>query len=279
MKLFINIHRPGAPRDGGAPDDYLTPGVHIDAFSVNGTATAWRDDPRYFTWQPIMLATPLAPRDSARLSVDWHYEVSKEAGREGMLDSTTYYLAYFYPRVAVYDDYDGWDTMNFTDAQEFYSDFNDYDVTVRVPANYIVWGTGTLANSPELLQLGVLQRFQSSFTSDTTIHIATKADLAAKAVTRQNATNTWHFTATNVPDVTFALSDHYDWDGASVVVDDATHRRASVQAAYNDTAADFHHMVQFGRHCSTGCRTTGPVRPTRTRRRRSCTAAPTWNTR
>jgi hypothetical protein len=44
------------------------------------------------------------------------------------------------------------------------------------------------------------------------------------------------------------LSDHYDWDGASVVVDDGTHRRASVQAAYNDTASDFHSMVQFGRH-------------------------------
>jgi len=248
FKLFINIHRPGAPRDGGASDDYLTSGVHIDAFAVNGAATPWRDDPRYFTWRPVTLATPLAPHDSTRLSIDWHYEISKEAGREGMLDSTTYYLAYFYPRVAVYDDYNGWDTMSFTDAQEFYSDFNDYDVTVRVPANYIVWGTGTLANAPELLQPDYLQRFQSSFTSDTTVRIATKADLAAKQVTRPNAVNAWHFTATHVPDVTFALSDHYDWDGASVVVDEATHRRASVQSAYNDTAADFHHMVQFGRH-------------------------------
>ncbi len=53
---------------------------------------------------------------------------------------------------------------------------------------------------------------------------------------------------TTFPDVAFALSDHYDWDAASVVVDDATQRRASVQAAYNDTAADYHQMVQFGRH-------------------------------
>jgi hypothetical protein len=248
FKLFINIHRPGAPRDGGASDDYLTSGVHIDAFTVNGTATAWRDDPRYFTWQPVTLATPLAPHDSARLSVDWHYEISKEAGREGMLDSTTYYLAYFYPRVAVYDDYNGWDTMNFTDSQEFYSDFNDYDVTVRVPANYVVWGTGTLQNAPEVLQPEILKRFQSSFTSDSTVRVSTKTELLAKAVTRQGASNAWHFTATNVPDMTFALSDHYDWDAASIVVDDATHRRASVQSAYNDTAADFHHMVQFGRH-------------------------------
>jgi hypothetical protein len=248
MKLFLNIHRPGAPRQGGASENYLTSGVHIDAFSVNGTTTAWRDDPRYFTVQPVALATPLAPHDSIRLAIDWHYEISKEAGREGMLDSTTYYLAYFYPRVAVYDDYNGWDTMDFTDAQEFYSDFNDYDATVRVPANYAVWGTGTLTNASEVLQPGIFKRFQASFTSDTTVRIATRTDLATKQVTQQNAANAWHFTATNVPDMTFALSDHYDWDGASVVVDDATHRRASVQAAYNDTAADYHFMVQFGRH-------------------------------
>ena len=248
MKLFINIHRPGAPRDEGASENYLTSGVHIDAFSVNGTATPWHDDARFFTVQPVALPTPLVPHDSVRLSLDWHYEISKEAGREGMLDSTTYYLAYFYPRVAVYDDYNGWDTMDFTDAQEFYSDFNDYDVTVRVPANYIVWGTGTLTNAQELLQPDFLERFRSSFASDTTVRIATKSDLAAKSVTKQNGVNAWHFTATNVPDMAFALSDHYDWDGASVVVDDATHRRSSVQAAYNDTATDFHFMVQFGRH-------------------------------
>ena len=46
----------------------------------------------------------------------------------------------------MYDDTEGWDTMDFTDQQEFYSDFNDYDVTVRAPPKYVVWGTGTLLN-------------------------------------------------------------------------------------------------------------------------------------
>ena len=85
-------------------------------------------------------------------------------------------------------------------------------------------------------------------TSDSVIHVATLPELTGKRVTTQNATNAWHFTATNVSDVTFNLSDHYVWDAASVVVDDAAHRRASVQAAFNDTAADFHHMVKFGQH-------------------------------
>ena len=57
-----------------------------------------------------------------------------------MIDSTTYYLAYFYPRVSVYDDYNGWDTLAFLDAQEFYNDFNDYTLNVTVPKNYLVCG-------------------------------------------------------------------------------------------------------------------------------------------
>ena len=248
IKLFLNIHKPGAPRNGGAPADYLTSGVHIDSFAVNGQPVPWQDSPRYFTWQPVKLPTPLLPHDSVQLSFDWHYEISLESGREGMIDSTTYYLAYFYPRVAVYDDYNGWDTMNFTDQQEFYSDFNDYDVTIQTPANYVVWGTGTLVNAKEVLQPDALRRFEAAFTSDTTIHVATKADWSARRVTAQQPVNSWHFRASNVPDMAFNVSDHYDWDAASVLVDSATRRRASVQAAFNDSAADFHHMVQFGRH-------------------------------
>ena len=168
-----------------------------------------------------------------------------------MLDSTTFFLAYFYPRVAVYDDYNGWDTMDFTDQQEFYSDFNDYDVTLRVPSNYVVWGTGTLRNVEDVLQPNIAERFRSSLTSDEVVHVATANELAAHQVTKQavaGGMNSWHFTANNIPDVTFNFSDHYVWDAASVVVDNATGRRAGVQAAYNESAADFHHMVEYGRH-------------------------------
>jgi hypothetical protein len=84
-------------------------------------------------------------------------------------------------------------------------------------------------------------------TSDQTIRIATKTELAAHGVTAAGPVNDWHFTATNVPDMAFGVSDHYDWDGASVIVDSAAHRRASVQAAYNDSATDFHRIVQLSR--------------------------------
>ena len=248
FKLLLNIHKPGAPRNGGANDDYLTSGVHIDAFTVNGAPAPWGDESHTFTWKRVPLPAALLPRDSVRMSFDWHYDVSKESGREGAIDSTTFFLAYFYPRVAVYDDYNGWDTMDFTDQAEFYSDFNDYDVTVKVPANYVVWGTGTLLNPAEVLLPDKVRRFQASLTSDQIVRVATKEELAARSVTLQQPVNSWHFKAADIPDMAFGISDHYDWDASSVVVDDATKRRASVQAAYNDTAADYHHMVQYGRH-------------------------------
>jgi len=165
-----------------------------------------------------------------------------------MIDSTTWYLAYFYPRVAVFDDYNGWDTSVFTDVQEFYSDFNDYDVSITVPANYVVWGTGTLLNPAEVLQPAHLRRYTESLTSDQKINVASKAEMLGKTVTTRGPRNTWRFRATNIQDMTFNLSNHYVWDAASVVVDRSTGRRTSVQAAYNDTAADFRHMVRYGQH-------------------------------
>ena len=121
-----------------------------------------------------------------------------------MIDSTTYFLAYFYPRVAVYDDYNGWDRINFMDTHEFYSDFNDYTVNIKVPKNYIVWGTGTLQKPETVLQPAILQNDSNeSMTTDQIIHIVTKEDLAAKNVTVQNELNTWQFKAHNIPDMAF----------------------------------------------------------------------------
>jgi hypothetical protein len=247
IRLFQNYHQPGAPRLNGTTAAFLTSGEHIDAFAINGQPQPWETSPRSFTWQSVTLATPLLPHDSVQLDFTWHYEVSEQASREGMIDSTTYFLAYFYPRVAVFDDLDGWDRMEHV-GHEFYSDFNDYNVSIQVPPGFVVWGTGTLSNASSVLQPQPLGRFEASLSSDTTVHVATKDGLAAGAVTAEHPLNAWRFTARDVPDMAFGLSDHYDWDAASVVVDDATHRRASVQAAYNDTATDFHAMVQIGRH-------------------------------
>lgn len=248
IKLFLNIHKPGAPRNFGAGSDYLTPGVHIDTITVNGQTVKPPKEEGTFTFFNLRLPEPLYPKDSMQFTFNWHYEISRQSNREGMIDSTAYFLAYFYPRIAVYDDYNGWDKMPFMDSHEFYSDFNDYAVTVNVPKNYVVWGTGTLQHPENVLQPGILKRYDQSFNSDTTVHIVTPADLAAKNVTVQNEVNSWQFVATNIPDMAFGISDHYNWDGCSIVVDNKTGRRAVANAAYNDNAADFHYVAQFAKH-------------------------------
>jgi len=247
FRLIQNIHQTGAARDGDAGADYLTSGVEIDSFSVAGQArpTNWAGPA---TVKVVPLAKPLLPHDSVRMQVAWHFPISKQSGREGMIDPTTYFLAYFYPRVAVYDDYAGWDRIAFTDSKEFYNDFNDYTLRVQAPANYIVWATGTLQNPQQVLQPAAAKRLEQSMTSNEVIHVATAADLAKKSITTQAPMNTWVWKANDISDVTLGLSDHYVWDAASVVVDPATNRRASMQAAFADATKDFHSSVKFGQN-------------------------------
>lgn len=248
FRLIVNIHKPGIARFGHEDSTYLTPGISIDNYAENGQTTAWQNNATDGTWKFIRLLTPLAPHDSVRLDIGWHYLISLKSNREGMIDPTTFYLAYFYPRVAVYDDYNGWDRMDFTDLQEFYNDFNDYILHVRVPKNFIVWSTGTLQNPDAVLTPAYARKLARSMTSDKIVTIATPADLAKGKVTTAGDSNTWIWTAHDISDMALGISDHYVWDASSVVVDDATGRRASVQAAYNDSAKDFHYMVEYGRH-------------------------------
>jgi len=242
LRIILNIHKPGAARDGNASPDYLTSGVVIDTFRVAGQL---RPLPQNLGTAPgVRLPKALAPHDSMKFSVAWHYPISTESNREGMIDPTTYFLAYFYPRIAVYDDYNGWDRLAFVETKEFYNDFNDYTLRVQVPTNFTVWATGTLQNPDQVLQKAVAKRLKQSMTSDKVIHVATAADLAQKSITAQQPMNTWVWTAKDISDVTLGLSDHYVWDAASVVVDAKAKRRASVQAAYADSTVDFRQSVK-----------------------------------
>jgi hypothetical protein len=247
FRLTLNAHAPEAPREGAIPADYLTSGVHIDEYRENGKVIEWKQRSGT-TWQNVKLDKKLGPRESVKLSFKWHFDVSVQSGREGALDQTSFFLAYFYPRVAVYDDITGWDTADFTEGHEFYNDFNNYTFEVNVPKNYVVWATGDLLNPDEALQPEFAGRLKKSMTSDDVVHIATLDELTNNSVTAQKDTVTWKWKAENVSDVALSLSNHYIWDGGSVVVDRATNRRASVQAAYNVEAKDFQKMVEYGKH-------------------------------
>jgi len=247
FKLVLNHHKPGAARLAPAPNAYITDGIQIDHYEENGKVKAW-DDTNDGTNKSMPLEDPLLPNQEVTLTIHWSFDLSVQSGREGVIDETTFFLAYFYPRVSVYDDYQGWDTTTFYGAQEFYNDFNDYEVEVTVPKNYIVWATGDLLNPTEVLQAPYAKKLAESMQSDQVIQIAGLEDLAKKQVTKQGETNTWKWKATSIPDFAIGLSDHYIWDAGSVVVDLKTKRRASVQAAYDEPSEDFKQMVDFGKN-------------------------------
>jgi hypothetical protein len=245
IRFVNNIHKPGAQRSGYAARDFLTSGLKINSFMVDGQKYD-TDSESWGTTADVKLKTVILPGKSATFVIDWNYPLSKQSGREGQLDSTTFFVAYSFPRISVYDDYNGWDKLPHTGI-EFYNDFNDYQLTVKAPKNYVVWATGDLKNPDEVLQPRFAEKLKKSYTSDDVIAMATAEEMTKGEVTLQNAWNSWKFTAAHITDVTFALSNHYLWDAGSVVVDPKTNRRASVQAAYDAQARDFSHAVAWGK--------------------------------
>lgn len=247
IRFVNNVHKPNAPRAGYTPDAYLDSGLTITNLEIDGISYPI-DASNWGTVGLVRLKNPVLPRSTAKLNIQWHYPLTRADGREGKIDSTTFYVAYAYPRVSVYDDYNGWDMLEHTGRQEFYNDFNDYTFSVAAPKNYIVYATGDLLNPQEVLQPEFAKRLRESYSSDKVIRVATLDEVLSGKVTAQNDWNTWKFSASHITDVCFALSKNYVWDAASVIVDKLTNRRASVQAAYNDTAKDFHHSVEWAQH-------------------------------
>lgn len=247
LRFELNVHSPEAARHQPASAGELTSDVTVDEYAENGKVKEWKPliPGKGMTYNVIKLDEPVPPGGTIKLSFKWHYELVLESGREGVIDPTTFYIAYFYPRIAVLDDVNGWDQVAHISSHEFFGDFDDYTLDVTVPKNYIVWSTGDLTNANEVLQPAIAERLRRSFTSDEVVNIATLDEVKTGKVTAQNATNTWKWKAENVSDVAFGLSDHYIWDGGSLVVDKKTGRRASTQAAYDEPSKNFANMVKY----------------------------------
>ncbi|HZI69396.1 MAG TPA: M1 family peptidase, partial [Hanamia sp.] len=151
IRFVNNVHKPTSPRGGQMSEDFFTRGLDITSFSVNGQ-TYNVNSKNWGTVGVVRLKQPLMPHTSATLDIGWNYPLSKQDGREGQIDSATFYVAYSYPRISVFDDYNGWDVLPHTLRQEFYNDFNDYKLSIKAPKNFVVWATGDLLNPDEVLQ-------------------------------------------------------------------------------------------------------------------------------
>lgn len=191
----------------------------------------------------------ISPKSKTQLEIDWEVTIPKYSTiRMGTYDSTSFLVAYWYPQIAVYDDVYGWDEIPYTGTVEQYNDFNNYDVKITVPKNFLVWATGTIQNPEEVYSKRVLKRFRLAQKSDSVVNIVTLQDvLENKLNTKNKELLTYHYKAFNVPDFVFALSDHYLWDASTLIVDKATGRKTFISAVYKKESKDFYDVAKIAR--------------------------------
>lgn len=148
---------------------------------------------------------PLSSGGSVTIRMRRHYDLVRDLGwKEGAIDESSFFLAYFFPRVTNYSDYGGWDTKVFTMGREFNNDFADFEVEVTSPRDNVIWATGELQNPDEVLQPAVARSLKASRTSDRLWTIAEPDDVRSGRVTARAETLTWKWRAANVPDFAIA---------------------------------------------------------------------------
>ena len=101
------------------------------------------------TMMRINLPEPLAPSKSYQFSIQWNYLINNsviDGGRSGFESfpdgNNNYTIAQFFPRLAVYDNVEGWQNMQFWGRSEWALEFGDYDVRITVPADHVLEATG-----------------------------------------------------------------------------------------------------------------------------------------
>ncbi len=248
FKLYPNLYQKGAPRDRRfAPTD-VGDGVTLDRLSIGGAAvnlTKLRPDNTNLV---VPAPRAIGSKTTVRVSLAYSYVLNQGSHqRTGEVAPGAAFIAYFFPRIAVYDDVAGWNRTPYTGGPEFYHDFCTFDVAVTVPRNVVVWATGDLTNADAVLTKKVVKRLREAETKDGYVTVASADECRNGEVTAPSATNTWRFRATDVTDFVFATSDHYTWQATSLIVDPATGRRTRVDAAYDPKHKDFEEVIRFAR--------------------------------
>ena len=244
IRLYPDLYKKGVERLSHIAEKDLNDGVQIESFRIGDeNITNFQDRKKAFMRNTLLYirpSRPVLPHTKTSFEISWHYKVNTGSQvRTGMVDSTSYFIAYFFPRLSVYDDVDGWDTWSYNGSQEFYNDFGNFNVEISVPKNYIVWATGDRQNVEDNFSKNILDKIKTASLDTTIIHVIDSTDYLENNVFKSDATGVWKFSAEHVSDFAFALSDHYLWDASSVLVDSATGRRTVAEAAYNKIHKDY----------------------------------------
>ncbi|HEY0742227.1 MAG TPA: M1 family metallopeptidase [Chryseosolibacter sp.] len=179
------------------------------------------------TMMRVDLPQPLKSGDKVSFNIDWSFNVvdrsvfGQRSGLEYFPEDKNYIytIAQFFPRMCVYDDYEGWQNKQFLGRGEFTLPFGDYKVKITVPSDHIIAATGVLQNPQDVLTKTEIERFQKAKTSfDKPVIIVTEAEAKAKEKTKSKQKKTWEFHATNVRDFAFASSRKFIWDAQAVKI-------------------------------------------------------------
>ena len=252
LHLFPNLYKKGNPRDIEIAAEDLTDGVHLLSMTVNSKIVDLTEDSKMleeeFTFDWINLRTPILPHSENDIEISWEYTLNKGSHmRTGQVDDGSGFVAYFYPRIGVYDDINGWNAYEYLGTAEFYNDFANYDVRIKVPQHFIVWATGQLQNPAEVLSNKYYLRYQDCLTSDNIVHIVDSSDLKYKDITSPAPYNTFSFKASHVSDFAFAYSDHYLWDAVQLHQTSDQNNTVLLNTAYNSSSSDFYKVVYIAK--------------------------------
>ena len=193
------------------------------------------------TMMRIDLPEPMMPGASLRFSIDYAFNIIDSnliSGRSGHElfekdGNYIYEIAQWFPRVASYTDYTGWQNKQFHGRGEFTLELGDYEVNITVPEDMVVASTGELANAEEVLKPEWQQRLAAAKNATEPLFIVTPEEAKAnESVSNEEAsenngekslgTKTWRFVAKNVRDFAFAASRKFIWDAMGVKVGDRT---------------------------------------------------------
>jgi len=235
LRLDQNIFRPGTQNAGGV--DLVTDGMKVTRLVVNGqtldvTDTLGSPIPNTQrrtvplsrilkgTSARIPLATPIAAHSTGSVEAEWSFQVPRVEGprgfRMGRWADTLYQVAQWYPRLAVFDDLRGWDQEPYLGNAEFYNNFGHFDVSIDVPAGWIVGATGVLQNPTEVLTPAARERLARVIGSDSVQRIVTATERGPGRSTTAgtNGRLVWRFAADTVGDFAWATSNQFVWDAS-----------------------------------------------------------------
>jgi hypothetical protein len=183
------------------------------------------------TMMRVDLPQPLKSGEKYSFVIDWSFNIvdrgvfGQRSGLEYFPEDGNYIytIAQFFPRMCVYDDYEGWQNKQFLGRGEFTLPFGDYRVKITVPSDHIMGATGVLKNPQDVLTKTELERFEKAKTSfDKPVIIVKQDEVVAKEKTKSKQKKTWEFHADNVRDFAFATSRKFIWDAQAVKIGNKT---------------------------------------------------------